>query len=149
MTFQGLMPYYFHVLHPGRALELNWCVWNNMCSPSYDTKKNDPNYRECFTQQENCEDCRLRPIEEIGLIHFTFCQKPWLCHSQGTESDEDNLCRSFHHAWFKTRSAMEISWGRSGNGTSDFKYNHFLGYCSAHGKHGYQSIQKPYGRPVK
>jgi hypothetical protein len=140
------MPYYFHVLHPGRAVELNWCAWNNMCSPSFDTDENGPIYRQCFTKQEHCENCRLRPIEDVNLIHFTVCEKPWLCLVFEAD-DEYRLCRDFHREWFKARSAMEVSWGRSGNGTSDFHFDKFFGYCHTHNEDGYQSIQKPYGLP--
>jgi hypothetical protein len=58
------MPYYFHVLHPGRALELNWCVWNVNNGGVHDRSG------ECDKRQEICEECRVRPIEDIGLIHF-------------------------------------------------------------------------------
>jgi lipopolysaccharide biosynthesis glycosyltransferase len=139
------MPYYFHVLNPGRAVELNWCVWNNMNSPSYYTKENDPTYRQCYTQQEHCEDCRVRPIEEIALIHFTNCEKPWLCLFFD-QDDDYRLCRYLHREWFKARSGMEVSWGRSGNGTGNLQYDYFFGYCDV--TQGYQSIQKPYGLPL-
>ena len=32
MTIQGLLPYYFEHLHPGRAVELHRCVYNNMAA---------------------------------------------------------------------------------------------------------------------
>jgi hypothetical protein len=150
MTFQGLMPYYFQILHPGRALELNWCVWNNMCSPTRDKgpKEQDP-IGKCFTQQDDCENCRARPIEEIGLIHFTVCQKPWLCQLHEKEDVSHTLCRAFHHEWFKARAAMELSWGRSGKGPSaDYHVDHFLGYCKSYGSNGYQKLEKPYGLPT-
>lgn len=31
MTFQGIIPYYYDVLHPNEAVELNRCVYNQMC----------------------------------------------------------------------------------------------------------------------
>ena len=150
MTFQGLMPYYFQILYPDRALELNWCRYNNMCSPSYDTKKNEPTVKICMTQQEHCEDCRLRSIQNISLIHFTVCQKPWLCQLHSGKSDEQKLCSAFHREWFKVRSMMEQSWGRSGVGPAKNNYHHdqFYGYCKSYGQHGYIPLQKPYGLPL-
>lgn len=151
MTFQGLMPYYFQVLYPGRALELNWCIWNNMASPSRDhgNKNQDP-VGKCLTRQEDCEDCRARPLSDIGLIHFTVCQKPWLCYLHGSDDLAHRLCHDMHHAWFAARAAMEVSWGRPGNGTHHKYYpDHFLGYCRSHGASGYQRIAKPYGRPLE
>lgn len=145
MTFQGLMPYYFQILYPNRALELNWCKYNNMGSPVYDIKKNDPTYKVCMTLQDNCEDCRLRPIQNISLVHFTVCQKPWLCMVHSGTTPEHKLCRAFHHEWFQVRSMMEQSWGRSGVGPAKFHNDHFYGYCKSHGQHGYQSLQQPYG----
>ena len=149
MTFQGLMPYYFQVLYPDRALELNWCRYNNMCSPIYETKKNDPTYKMCVTQQVQCEDCHVRSIQNISLIHFTVCQKPWLCFLHMGDTPENRLCRSFHKEWFKVRSDMERSWGRSGIGPAKNHHNdHFLGYCKSHGQRGYHPLQKPYGLPL-
>ena len=148
MTFQGLIPYYYQILQPGRALELNWCVWDNMGSPSRDKNKHDP-IGKCFTLQENCEECRSRPITEIALIHFTVCQKPWLCQLHEKDVLEHRLCHDFHHEWFKARSAMEIAWGRSGTGIGNYHNDHFYGYCTSHGAHGYQSIQKPFGFPIQ
>ena len=149
MTFQGLMPYYFQVLHPGRAVELNWCVWNNMCSPSRDKGvENDQPVGECFTQQEDCEDCRNRPVTDVALTHFTVCQKPWTCQRMSQDIINHRLCRHLHHAWFETRSAMERSWGRSGSGNGTYDRDHFNGYCSLWGKQGYEAIKKPYGLPL-
>ena len=151
MTFQGLIPYYFQVLHPGRAVELNWCVWNNMCSPSrdkgVDEDKDEP-VGECLTQQENCEDCRLRPVTDIALTHFTVCQKPWTCQRMAQNIITQRLCRDLHHAWFETRSAMEKSWGRSGSGSGNVDKEHFNGFCTSVGKRGYEAIKKPYGLPL-
>lgn len=150
MTFQGLIPYYYQILHPGRAVELNWCVWDNMCSPSRDKKvdENDVPIGECFTQQENCEDCRNRPVTDVGLIHFTVCQKPWTCQLMGKDDIYQRLCRDFHHMWFLARSDMEKSWGRTGWGSGDFDSEHFFGYCHGFGKNGYELLAKPYGAPV-
>jgi hypothetical protein len=137
-NFQGLMPYYFHVLHPGRALELNWCVWNVNNEVIHDRSG------ECYAQQENCENCRERPIEDTGLIHLTTCQKPWHCnfHDSGAKIF-DHKCNECHQRWFQTRSILEISLGRSGNGTGDYHSNQFFGYCHSSGNEGYQKMEIP------
>jgi hypothetical protein len=149
MTFQGLMPTYFQILHPGTAVELNWCVWDNMASPSRERKiVDDKPTEECFTQQDNCEDCRNRPIEEVALTHFTVCQKPWLCMAWKQDAMTDRMCRAFHHAWFQERSAMEQSWGRTGFGDGTWERDHNFGNCHRFGEKGYRKIALPYGKPV-
>jgi hypothetical protein len=113
LTFQGLMPYYFQILNPGRALALNWCVWNVINDFIKDGSG------ECYTREEICEECRVRPIEDIGLIHFNELQQ----------------------IWFLTRSNMEIPLGRSGNGTGDYHSNQFFGYCHSSGNEGYRNME--------
>jgi hypothetical protein len=149
MTFQGLLPYYYKILHPGQAVELNRCIYNNMCSKPREEKSvnNTLLPGDCFTQEEDCEDCRARPVKEIVSTHFTVCQKPWMCMRHWKDSINHRLCRSLHGEWFTARSEMETSWGRAGkgNGTVD---EHFRGYCHTHGEKGYNLIQKPYGKPI-
>ncbi|KAL7574213.1 hypothetical protein ACA910_012470 [Epithemia clementina (nom. ined.)] len=141
-TIQGLLPYYYLLLHGGgenaTAVELNRCIYNNMA----------PNPKTvdglCFVKdQEPCRDCRQQPIATVRSTHFTVCQKPWHCQ----RSQDRPQCRNFHHEWFRIRSEMEQSWGRSGLGSSgkwsDSK--HFFGYCTRRGSRGYEPIQRPYG----
>jgi hypothetical protein len=145
------MPLYFQILHPGTAVELNWCVWDNMASPSREEEVvNDVPVPtgECFTQQDNCEDCRNRPIADVALTHFTVCQKPWLCMAWKHDAITDRLCRAIHHAWFQERSAMEQSWGRSGFGAGTWERDHNFGHCNRFGEKGYRKIELPYGKPV-
>jgi hypothetical protein len=150
MTFQGLLPYYYKILHPGRAVELNRCIYNNMCSNHRTEKAVSDTHLpgDCFTQEKDCEDCRARPVEEIVSTHFTVCQKPWLCMRHAKDAINHRLCRSLHAKWYLARSEMETSWGRSGygNGTSDRE--HFHGYCHTYGERGYDLIQKPYGKAI-
>jgi hypothetical protein len=144
MTIQGLIPYYIFFLHPGQAVELNRCVYNNMCQQPMTS------YNVCFTLQDPCEDCRLRSLEDISMTHFTFCQKPWLCMRHRRDDIGDKMCRRLHGEWFKMRSEMEVSWGRSGWGNSTYvDGDHFYGYCNNFGEKGYELIQKPYGQPAE
>lgn len=120
-----------------------------MCSPSRDKGvENDEPVGECHTQQENCEDCRNRPVNEVSLTHFTVCQKPWTCTKWDSDMITHRLCRALHHEWFKARSEMEQSWGRSGWGSGSFDRDQFYGYCNRFGTKGYEAMAKPYGAPA-
>lgn len=145
MTFQGLIPYYYDVLHPGEAIELNRCVYNQMCdNPRTGKTVNDIVSGDCRTGEINdCEDCRSRPIEDVITTHYTLCQKPWLCLPHTQDMIQHRLCRKLHHEWFRIRSDMEKSWGRNGLGPGDYDQDHFYGYCTARNK--YHRIDQPYG----
>jgi hypothetical protein len=125
MTFQGLIPYYFLILHPGHAVELNRCIHDNMASAPKSEKD------QCFTQEDECEDCRERPLQDLYSAHFTVCAKPWECLPHIVNNTESHYCRMLDGEWFKARSELEKSWGRSGMGASgDWNHKeHFWGYC--------------------
>jgi hypothetical protein len=77
MTFQGIVPYYYDYLHPGTALELNRCIYNQMCDNPRDKRTvDDVVHGNCRTGEDECEDCRSRPLEDVVTSHFTLCQKP-------------------------------------------------------------------------
>jgi hypothetical protein len=154
-TFQGLVPYYFHVLDERRhVVELSWCRYNHMnVKPTEPVKFPGTNSsREtCRNNREECEDCRDRKLEEISSVHFTICQKPWWCepHQLNPKLDDKmRLCHQLHQTWFDFRSEMEASWGRTGRGSSvEEKFAaQFHGYCSGNGEFAYEPIQLPYGR---
>ena len=146
MTFQGLVPYYYDYLHPGTAVELNRCVYNQMCDNPRDQKTvDDIVHGNCRTGQEDCEDCRSRSFDDVHTSHFTLCQKPWWCLPQDQDKIQQRLCRKLHHAWYSTRSDLEKSWGRSGSGDGTYQPEHFHGYCKTHGRGGYLPIEAPYG----
>jgi hypothetical protein len=149
MTFQGILPYYYNYLHPGQSVELNRCVYNQMCdNPRTGKTVNDVTSGECRTNSDECEDCRSRPLEQVVTTHFTLCQKPWWCLPHNQDAIQHRLCRKLTHEWFKIRSELELSWGRSGTGSGAFETEQFYGYCQRYGKEGYIPIQKPYGGPV-
>jgi len=109
----------------------------------------DSNTNECVTQQLNCEDCRLRPIERTGSVHFTACYKPWLCHYHGeNDTIHNDKCHVLLGKWFQTRSEMEQSWGRTGRGNGNYLEDLFLGYCNDWGLKGYQRLKEPFGKPL-
>jgi hypothetical protein len=146
MTFQGLLPYYYNILHPGQAVELSRCIYNQMCDNPRDkpTVNNVPRGR-CRTGEKECEDCRSRPLEDVVTAHFTLCQKPWMCLTHFSDRIQDRLCRELTHEWYRVRSELDQSWGRPGFGSSDWDRDQFFGYCTYSGKGGYQMIEKPYG----
>mmetsp|Transcript_31771 Transcript_31771/g.46857 ORF Transcript_31771/g.46857 Transcript_31771/m.46857 type:complete len:434 (+) Transcript_31771:43-1344(+) len=147
MTFQGIIPYYYDYLHPDTALELNRCIYNQMCDNPRDQRTiDDVVHGKCRTGELDCEDCRSRPLEDVVTSHFTLCQKPWWCLPQSGERIQERLCRKLHGQWYRIRSDLEASWGRSGEGPGTFDKEQFKGYCNRHGKGGYIPIEKPYGR---
>jgi hypothetical protein len=149
MTFQGIIPYYYDVLHPGQSLELNRCIYNQMCDNPRDQRtKNDIVYGRCLTGEEDCEDCRSRPLEDVVTTHFTLCQKPWSCLPHTQDAIQHRLCQKLTREWYRVRSEMETSWGRSGQGPGDYHADIFFGYCKESGQKGYIPIQEPYGQVI-
>jgi len=146
MTFQGLIPYYYDVLHENEAVELSRCIYNQMADNPKDKRTvDDIPQGACRTNQEECEDCRNRPVEDIVTAHFTLCQKPWLCLPQDHDIIQQRLCHKLHHEWHRIRRDLEQTWGRSGEGNGTYHTDHFYGHCTRLGKEGYIPIDKPYG----
>lgn len=81
MTIQGILPYYYDVLHNlTKSVELNRCIYNSMAdNPRDKDTKGEVVHGKCRTGMKECEDCRARPIEDVVNFHFTCCQKPWWC----------------------------------------------------------------------
>lgn len=147
MTFQGIIPYFYDVLHVGEAVELNRCVYNQMADNPKDKRTvQDVPQGRCRTGQEECEDCRNRLLSEVVTTHFTLCQKPWLCMPQDSDIIQQRLCRKLHHEWHRIRADLEHSWGRQHVGSGIFQKEHFYGHCSKSGKAGYLPIQQPFGQ---
>lgn len=172
MTIQGLLPWYYEYLHPGQAVELNRCAYNNMAdNPTMEISVNDTAQGRCRTNEEvlqiverciedgkadphtvisglllqQCEDCRLRNINDIVTFHFTICLKPWTCAPQAKDIIDMRLCYRAHHEWFLYRRSLEMSWRRTGIGPEDYRSDHFLGQCKFAGAAGYHPIGTPYG----
>ncbi|KAL7574217.1 hypothetical protein ACA910_012474 [Epithemia clementina (nom. ined.)] len=147
MTFQGLIPYYYNYLHPGQSVELSRCIYNQMCdNPRTGRTINDIVQGDCRIGTEECEDCRSRPIEDVVTTHFTLCQKPWLCLDHSEDKIQARLCRKLTAAWYRIRSDLEASWGRSATGPGKFHNEVFYGFCRTSGKPGYVPIEQPYSK---
>mmetsp|Transcript_8527 Transcript_8527/g.12091 ORF Transcript_8527/g.12091 Transcript_8527/m.12091 type:complete len:114 (+) Transcript_8527:3-344(+) len=98
---------------------------------------------KCFDGRDECEDCRLADLSNIVSIHFTLCQKPWLCVSMHHNTILQKQCRKFHHEWFRIRSSLEESLGNNLTGIGDWQKEHFYGFCNRFGKRGYLQLQLP------
>eukprot|EP00536_Pseudo-nitzschia_multiseries_P000868 jgi/Psemu1/250005/estExt_Genewise1Plus.C_110057 len=148
MTFQGIIPYYYDLLHPGQHVEANHCVYNQMAdNPRNKRTVNDVVSGDCMTGAKDCEDCRSRPLDQVITTHFTLCQKPWMCLPQDSDVIQQRLCRKLHHEWYRIRSDLEKSWGRPELGEGQYQKEHFYGHCNGHGTRGYINIKEPYGVP--
>ena len=83
MTFQGIIPYFYDHFHPGTAVELNHCIYNNMADNPRDRPTiNDKVSGSCRDgynrpdKNDECEDCRSRNFEEVSLSFLSaleFC----------------------------------------------------------------------------
>ena len=150
MTIQGLLPYYFRFVRPGWGREVRGCKYNNMASNPRTIRgfgKGDcrdgtelmPGGR--FTEsiaKGHCDDCRLTPIDEVKMVHFTICQKPWTCPNLNRSHPcfYCAICDTFHRRWFEIREEFE----HKHNIWSEDRYSKpiaRLGMCQKTGKRGY------------
>jgi len=158
MTFQGIIPYYYDIIKPNTAIELNRCVYNAMADNPRDQKTvNNQVSGKCRDGRLDCEDCRERDIDEVKTAHFTLCQKPWECLPHDFDMLQHQLCRKLFSEWYKVRADLELSWqGKNivdeekangdkpivvGNG--NFDGNQFRGFCNNSGRRGYIPMKLP------
>ena len=85
-TIQGLLPYYYTHVAPGRSRELPICVYNNM---------------------NDSDECRKTPLADVQNAHFTVCPKPWTC----SHAHKGELCDQLVAEWFHTRRRLEALMG--------------------------------------
>lgn len=134
---QGLCSYFFDGLHPGTAVELNRCIYNSM----HDTPRKKKRHGDevfCTDGKESCEDCRETDISLIKSVHFTLCQKPWIC-----PSFYQKLCKEFHKKWFQIRKDYEQEEGiffKDRLSTRSIEEGVFQGYCKGGGERNYVAI---------
>jgi hypothetical protein len=139
---QGLCSYFFEGLHPGTAVELNRCIYNNMNDNPKGKKRgrNPEGLTVCIDGKPTCEDCRTTPIDKVKSVHFTICQKPWNCPLYVLGN---GLCKSFHSKWFEIRKNWEET---SGSATAiqyenvNFHNDVFHGYCTGNGRRNYKPV---------
>ena len=134
---QGLCSYFFEALHPGSAVELNRCMYNSMNDNPVEEIKGK---MLCRDGKPTCDDCRTTPIEKVKSIHFTLCQKPWICPFYVLH---DGQCAEFHKKWFSVRRDWEESNGldKIDTSTINFYNDVFQGYCKGEGERQYTKIR--------
>lgn len=134
-TIQGIVPYFYHSIHPGDAMELNRCVYNCMVDNPY-----RPNTAICLDGKETCEDCRLQKPENVASAHFTICQKPWTC-TDFLNPRNAVLCEALHKKWFELRDELEREQGTDLSYRKlDSKNQGSLGMCTGYGDKKYLPI---------
>jgi hypothetical protein len=144
MTFQGIIPYYYDEIHPGTAVELNRCIYNQMADNPRDKHTvNEVVTGKCRDGREECEDCRDKNIEDIVTAHFTVCQKPWNCLTHSKDIIQHRLCRKLFGEWFRIRADLEQPNAPDGAvvGSGTFQPEYFRGFCKGPGKKGYISLK--------
>ena len=131
-TIQGIMPYFYHSIHPGDAMELNRCVYNCMVDNPYSAGTT-----RCLDGNATCQDCRLQQIEHVVTAHFTICQKPWTCTMHANPRNKD-LCIKLHDKWFQLRDEYERELGIDLNyREKNTRYAGSLGMCRGYGDNKY------------
>ena len=94
MAFQGILAYFYDMVYPGHAVELDVCRWNQVVA---DVIYRGPKHMELngtcrqyphetkgdlisnTPENGRCYDCRVLPVNETRTVHYTACKKPWEC----------------------------------------------------------------------
>lgn len=138
---QGLCTYFFDGLHPGTAVELNRCIYNNMNdNPKKEKSRKENTTFVCRDNKETCDDCRETDFSIIKSAHFTLCQKPWVCPKFILDQ---RLCGKFHQRWFSMREDFEKQeniFDATLMSKSKFQPDVFRGYCKGGGNKNYVSM---------
>ena len=113
--YKAFVPTFFGAIRPGTFIELNPCNYNFMG----DNPRDPVAGNQCKSREQDCQDCRTVPFEEIKNVHFTVCSKPWWCGvlEQNTNREIDlgdpvafDSCLKAHRSWFQTRQQLEQVW---------------------------------------
>ena len=137
---QGICSYFFEGVHPGTAVELNRCIYNSMVDDPKGPKRKKAEGPDmvCRDGKETCEDCRETDFEKIKSVHFTLCQKPWVCPLYAIE--RSRLCKDFHTSWFRIRKDWEEKKGIIHDYGTKNHGDVSHGYCSGNGERNYKKI---------
>ena len=163
MAMQGLMAYYWDVIRPNTAVELNQCRYNWMgmdvlyrAPPNF--VRNHHRYGLCRNDLDYCEDCTNTSSSLIKSVHYTQCRKPWNCIGRGGKGREDKgsiditsgsfeKCIEMVRMWHSYRTDLEtklyaITKDESIRlaATSDYKRDVFQGHCLGEGGENYLQI---------
>ena len=92
---QGLLAYYYDVVRPNTAVELNQCRFNHM---GMDVRyRHPPNFisrkvkkvGKCRNFKDECEDCMITDVSLIYNVHYTECKDcVSLCCERNTPSNQ-------------------------------------------------------------
>ena len=136
MAYQGVVAYYYDVLSPNTAVELNVCRWNQVAADVIHRgpEKMEEHHLQCrehprkklldgkpdFASNTECEDCRNTPIEFVKTVHYTACKKPWECKLAHPRNPRDKkqkyrlqnlvnvtMCMDLVREWFALRKDFE------------------------------------------
>lgn len=169
MAMQGLMAYYYDIVKPNTAVELNQCRFNHM---GMDVRyRHPPNFYKrkvkkvgkCRDNRKECEDCMITNVSLISSVHYTQCRKPWNCIGVGAEGGRvpggkpataiDTNAGNFDHCmqligkWHELRLDLERSiFGLTQdkaifNARGSYNEDIFFGHCSGEGGANYTRIQ--------
>lgn len=157
MAYQGAVAYFYDFYRNNTAVELNACLWNQVVADVIwrGPERKDEYHGKCrqFQQHDDCQDCRVTPVELVKSVHYTACKKPWECtlpHPRKTRNPAqqyrvDNLtnittCGKLFAKWFEYRREFEQRLQETAGVTpsvSDGTYEpeSFLGYCKGRGNY--------------
>jgi len=129
MTIQGLLAYYYDMVVPqGTAVELNRCMFNQIGdnprrsngfghfprgTPTAEAvQSGQANWTDgdCRDGRTNCDDvqCQTHPIEDIYLLHYTYCKSPMGCRDAGYNMTKSLVkCQQMHREWFSIRKELD------------------------------------------
>ncbi|CAN0342964.1 unnamed protein product, partial [Ectocarpus sp. 12 AP-2014] len=132
-TIQGLLAYYYNIIAPGNATEVDRCVYNHMSdsdecrSERYTVIATTETETETETAAKSPEERNADrggwergPIDDRGAartpsaiksVHFTqSCMKPWLC-GRAAGREEEGSCPLLREAWREGRRRVLESKG--------------------------------------
>ncbi len=109
-------------------------------NPKKETRGKNPELK-CLDGKETCEDCRMTEFDKVKSVHFTLCQKPWVCPFFSLKK---GLCKDFLRSWYEIRKDFQEKNGIPINANIDevnFHNDVFQGFCSGSGQRNYKKIQ--------
>ncbi|CAM9448997.1 unnamed protein product, partial [Ascophyllum nodosum] len=111
-TIQGLLAYFYHVIAPGTAIELDRCIYNHMSdsdkcrSAPYLMVTTDGNYGKMGGNAvvDQLGEVNVLPIKSV---HFTqSCAKPWKCAEFRMGAKHPGPCASLQSEWLEGRHTL-------------------------------------------
>jgi len=122
-TIQGIVPMFYKYELEGDHWEVDRCKYNNMVE---------------------IDRCKTWEYERVTSNHFTVCQKPWSCISQGMK-----LCDAFQSKYWERMREVENKFGFQEKGECHNGKYHSLDWSSVKPKKSTPSPKKPTPSPKK